>query len=226
MPDLLEAVGDPGLRSALLFVRGQDHPITADELAAHEGVHRNVARSRLERLCAAGLVAFNFGHSRSGAGRPAKTYRAAPHLDPIEFPARHYETLIGLLGKSLSAGEQDSSGVGAAFGRELAREAGLRPARSAKTGIRNACSAVRSLGYQATMERSDARETVIVTPTCPLRSLVAARPELAAIDRGMWAGLAAAAVAGSDAATISCSTEGCLSPHASCRVRIRFGGDS
>jgi predicted ArsR family transcriptional regulator len=226
MPDALEVVGDPALRSALLFVRGRDHSITADELAADHGVHRNVARSRLERLCDAGLVSSAFEHAHSRAGRPAKTYRAAPQLEPIEFPPRRYETLIGLLEEALPEDGADASRVGRAFGRELARQSGLRPVRDVATGVERACEAVRSLGYQATVERVSEQEAVIVTPTCPLRSLVAARPELAAIDRGMWAGLAGAAVAGADAAEISCITEGCLSPHSSCRVEIRFGGGS
>src|ERR671935_287316 len=52
----LDALGDPELRSALLYVRGHARALTADELAAHQDVHRNVARARLERLVAAGLL--------------------------------------------------------------------------------------------------------------------------------------------------------------------------
>src|SRR5881394_1219567 len=110
--DRLEAVGDPGLRSALAFVRGAEHAVTADELAEHGGIHRNVARARLERLAGAGLL--------------AKTYRAAPELAAIEFPAHHYEDLVGLLAE----GRTDLHDVGAAFGRRLAKAAGLPQTRS------------------------------------------------------------------------------------------------
>src|SRR5919201_5840107 len=119
----LDALGDPELRSALLYVRGHARALTADELAAHQDVHRNVARARLERLVAAGLVESAFerrsGRAGPGAGRPAKTYRAAPELHAIEFPARHYETLVGLLADALPAAQRRRKlrEVGVAFGR-------------------------------------------------------------------------------------------------------------
>ncbi|HKB93014.1 MAG TPA: hypothetical protein VKC62_02085 [Gaiellaceae bacterium] len=202
--DALTAVGDPRLRTALLFVRAVDHGVTADELGEHDGVHRNVARDRLERLAAAGLVETGF-RSRAGgpgAGRPAKTYRAAPETTGIEFPARHYEDLIGLL----ADGRSDLREVGEAFGESLAQRAGLRGRRS----LEDVCAALRSLGFQATLE-----DGVIVTPTCPLRPLVVAQPQLAVLDEGMWAGLAGGRA--------TCKTTGCLDCHASCRVHLELG---
>jgi hypothetical protein len=59
---------------------------------------------------------------------------------------------------------------------------------------------------------------VIATPTCPLRPLVVARPELAQVDRGMWCGLLEAALDDVHAAEIVCETRDCLDDHASCRV--------
>jgi predicted ArsR family transcriptional regulator len=200
--DRLEAVGDPGLRSALAYVRGEEHPVTADGLAGYEGIHRNVARSRLERLAAAGLVESGFG-ARSGgrgAGRPAKIYRAAPELAAVEFPDHRYATLVGLL----AGGRADLHEVGVGFGRDLAKKAGLRRSR----GLDDVCAGLRRLGFQAATE-----DGVIVTPTCPLRPLVAGRPELAPLDRGMWSGL----VGGN----VTCTTEGCLDPASSCRIRVR-----
>src|SRR6478672_8996419 len=85
--DSLEAVGDPELRAALRFVRSRRSPVTADELAAAESVHRNVARGRLERLAEAGLLVSRFerrsGRTGPGAGRPAKVYSPAPEIDEI-----------------------------------------------------------------------------------------------------------------------------------------------
>src|SRR5262245_30706227 len=162
--DRLSAVGDPGLRSALAFVRSRERCITADELAAHEGIHRNVARSRLERLARVGLV--ETGTAREGVGRPAKTYRAAPELVALEFPDHHYAALVGLL----SEGRSDLVGIGNAFGRRLAHEAGLKSRRS----LDEVCAGLRRLGFQARHE-----DGVIVTPTCPLRPLVATHPEAA-----------------------------------------------
>ena len=199
--DRLEAVGDPGLRSALTFVRGEEEAVTADDLAAHDRIHRNVARSRLERLAAAGLVESGFGPRPGGpgAGRPAKTYAAAPELAAVEFPDHHYATLVGLLAK----GRSDLREVGASFGRRLAETAGLRGRRS----LDEVCAGLRRLGFQAAHEGGE-----IVTPTCPLRPLVAAEPRLAAMDEGMWS-----ALVGSRA---SCTVHGCLVPESHCRVRI------
>ena len=199
--DRLTAVGDPALRSALGFVRGSEAAVTADELAEHAGIHRNVARSRLERLAAAGLLEAEFSRGRGGpgAGRPAKTYRAAPELAAIEFPAHHYEDLVGLLAE----GRTDLHEVGAAFGRRLAQAAGLRQGRS----LDDVCAGLRRLGFQATCE-----DDVIVTPTCPLRPLVAAQPQIAALDEGMWTGLVGGRA--------SCTVEGCLDPTSPCRIQV------
>jgi predicted ArsR family transcriptional regulator len=228
--DRLQAVGVPELRSALLFVRGQERAVTVDELAAHQGVHRNVARARLERLTEAGLLHSSFerrsGRAGPGAGRPAKAYRPAPELASIEFPARHYETLVGLLADALPAGQRRARlrQVGVAFGLELARASGLRSTRRVREGLDRVCAAVRSLGFQATLESVTDREAVIATPTCPLRPLVTARPDTALIDQGMWAGLVEAALTGVGAADVSCETTDCPLSHASCRVHVRLRG--
>src|SRR5919204_1221120 len=93
----LDAVADPGLRAALLFARSQAEPITADDAAAALGVHRNVARGRLDRLAAAGLLEVSFerrtGRTGPGAGRPAKIYRVAPETSAVEFPPRRFGAL-------------------------------------------------------------------------------------------------------------------------------------
>jgi len=215
--DELEAVGDRELREALLFARGREQAVTADELAADQGVHRNVARSQLERLVRAGLLEPAYerrtGRTGPGAGRPAKTYTVRPSLDSIEFPARRYESLFGLLLDGLSAKRLHA--VGVAFGEELARSAGLRRSKVPKRAFEEMCRAVRRLGYQASLENVDGTTAVVATPTCPLRPLVRARPEAAEIDRGMWAGLAAHALAGAEVAHVECETRDCLVDHAS-----------
>ena len=225
--DALEAVGDPELRSALLWVRARAEPVTADELAAADDVHRNVARSRLERLVAAGLLAVRYerrsGRTGPGAGRPAKIYFVAPQVDAIEFPLRRYESLFALfvdqLPRSGRAGRLRAIGV--EFGAGLARAAKLRPARTARTGLERMCAALRRLGYHASVVELTGDGAVIATPTCPLRPLVRERHETALLDGGMWAGLAAAAL-GRDAGAISCETRECLDDHSSCRVHLTF----
>jgi predicted ArsR family transcriptional regulator len=226
--DALEAVGDPELRDAFAFAAAQEHPITADDLAESQSVHRNVARARLERLVEAGLLAPAYerrtGRTGPGAGRPAKTYAVLPQLKQIEFPERRYETLVSLLVESLPSRGREAQlvRVGLAFARELAASAGLRPVTNAEQGFERMCAAVGQLGFQASVVELDATQVVIETPTCPLRPLVRKRPEVAAVDRGMWIGLASHAVKGASVDTVECETHGCDADHASCRVLIRF----
>jgi predicted ArsR family transcriptional regulator len=218
--DHLAAVGDPELREALLFARSHARPVTADELAQEKGLHRNVARSRLERLVDAGLLAASFerrtGRSGPGAGRPAKTYSVVPQLESIEFPADPSEPVAALLVDALvtRAGDEPLREVGVEFGRELARSARLRPAKRLATGFERVCDAVRRLGYQASLERVDENGAVIATPTCPLRPLVRARPEAVEIDRGMWTGLASCALDGVEVGDVRCETRDCFDDHA------------
>jgi predicted ArsR family transcriptional regulator len=220
--DELEAIGDPDLRSALLFARGEARPVTADELADAQGVHRNVARSRLERLAEAGLLAPAYerrsGRTGPGAGRPAKTYAVAPELNALQFPGRRYEALLALLLDALPA--KQLHGIGVAFGEDLARTTGLKAVRQPQRAFENVCAAVRSLGYQATLEAVDENGAVISTPVCLLRPLVRAKPEALEVDRGMWAGLAAKALSGSTVRRVACDTQDCLADRASCRVLL------
>ena len=229
--DELEAVGDPELRAALLWARGQSRPVTADELAASEGVHRNVARSRLERLVEAGLLDTGFerrtGRSGPGAGRPAKIYSIAPQVAAIEFPTRRYESLLGLVLDELPRRRrpQRLQEVGAEFGRSLARAARLGPARTVRTGLERMCEAVRRLGYHATLVELTETAAVIATPTCPLRPLVHEQPEAVHLDRGMWLGLASSALRDVDARAVTCDTHECLDHDGACRVRLTLRTD-
>jgi predicted ArsR family transcriptional regulator len=222
--DHLAAVGDPELREALLFARSHARPVTADELARETGLHRNVARSRLERLVEAGLLAISYerrtGRSGPGAGRPAKTYSVVPQLESIEFPADQKEPVAALLVDALvaRAGDEPLREVGVEYGLALARAARLRPAKRLETGFERVCDAVRRLGYQASLEHADEHGAVIATPTCPLRPLVRARPEAVEIDRGMWAGLASCALEGVEIGEVRCETRDCFDDHASCKV--------
>src|SRR5919204_3422933 len=165
----LDAVADPGLRAALLFARSQAEPITADDAAAALVVHRNVARGRLDRLAAAGLLEVTHerrsGRSGPGAGRPAKVYRVAPELEAIEFPPRRFGELVAALVEELPASGRPASlrRAGAGFGRQLAAAAGLRPVRDVARGLGRVCEAVRSLGYQTSLVSVDDGRAVLST---------------------------------------------------------------
>lgn len=224
----LDAVGTPALRDALLFVRGRSEPVSAEELAAEQKVHPNVARSRLDRLVAAGLLLSHFerrsGRTGPGAGRPAKVYSPAPETTAVEFPERNYADLVALLADELPprAREQRLRRVGAGFAHRLLEKAPVTPVRNLRRGLERVCRALGELGFQATVEEVDGRRAVLSTPTCPLRPLVVAHPELAEVDRGMWCGLVEAGVAGARAETVACETRDCFDDHASCRVVVEL----
>lgn len=226
--DPLDLIGGRELRRALLFVRSSAEPVTAADLAGELGVHRSVARGRLERLLSAGLLDARFtrrsGRSGPGAGRPDKLYSAAPEAQALEFPPRRFPALVALLLDVFpTKGRQQAlRAAGEDFGRELARDAGMRPRARPEDGIEHVCAAMRSLGFQATLERIDDDTAVIRTPTCPLRPLVAERPEAAWIDRGMWAGLVERGLRGVRAAAVECETDACLGVGEACSVVIRF----
>ena len=223
----LDALGDRALRDALLFARSQPLPVTADKLAAAQNVHRNVARGRHERLAEVGLLIPAFerrkGRGGPGAGRPAKTYRVAPELTAIEFPERRYEQLIGLIVDALPkrARGKRLDELGAAFGRAMAEEARLTPARTLPAALKCVCAALARLGYQARVADATRDRGVITSATCPLRPLVRARPELSVLDRGMWSGLVAQAFAGAHLGQIRCETDDCChSDRVDCRVKL------
>jgi predicted ArsR family transcriptional regulator len=225
MTHRLDAIGDPELRETLLFARAQAMPVTADDVAAVHGIHRNVARGRLERLAQAGLLIPSFerrtGRAGPGAGRPAKTYRVAPELSAIEFPERRYERLIGFLVDALpenARGRLREAGV--AFGLELARDGRLRSAKSLRSGLGQICAALGRLGYQASVAEVTDGHAVVITPTCPLRPLVRAQPSLAELDRGMWTALLARTLEDIGVEQIACHTPDCRRDDAECRVLL------
>ena len=224
----LSAAADPALRAALLYARAQPDGFSADDAAAALGVHRNVARARLDRLAAVGLLVTGFerrtGRSGPGAGRPAKIYTVAPELEALELPPRHYEALVGALMDELPSRGRARAlrRAGEAFGRRLAATAGLRPRGRLRDGLEALCAAVRSLGFQVAVDTVEERRATLATPTCPLRPLVVEQPEAVELDRGMWAGLVERAVRGVRAEDVRCETANCLDDHASCRVVLRL----
>jgi predicted ArsR family transcriptional regulator len=214
----LEALGNAKLRAALAFVRRRPVPPTADELAAGLGISRSVARWRLERLVDRGHLrpVFHRRQGGPGAGRPPKRYEVAPETETLEFPRRRYVELLRLALESAPAGRLQE--IGAAYGRELAREARLRPAARPATGLGRVCDALGSLGFQASVESVEADRAVLVTPTCPLRPLVVTAPWAREVDQGMWRGLVAEALQGQ--VHVRCETHDCLSGDSPCRVVV------
>jgi len=229
--DRLDALGDPALRGTILLVRAAPNPLTADDVAARLGISRSVARWRLERLVEAGLVAVDFerrsGRSGPGAGRPAKTYAAAPETSAVEFPRRRYEALVSRMLDALPqrGRTKQLDQVGYAFGLELGEAAHLRPGASFRTSLERLCRGLGRLGFQAAVESVSDDEAVIVSATCPLRPVVVASDaEARALDAGMWRGLLAAAAGPAAAADARCATHDCLDARSPCRIVVGFAG--
>jgi predicted ArsR family transcriptional regulator len=216
-------LADAGLRDALLYARSQPDAVTADELATAQGIHRNVARGRLERLARAGLLIAGFerrsGRSGPGAGRPAKTYRVAPEPTPLEPPWYRYDELLGLLVDALPTRMRETRlrEIGAEFGRGFAR--GLRARSTLRGALTAACTALRRAGFQAAVVDAGDEEGLITTPMCPLRPLVAANVGAAHLDRGLWEGLIARLL--SVPADVVCEPCGCRRSSEPCLVRVR-----
>ena len=220
--DALEGIAQPELREIVLFARSRSRPLSADDVAARFHVHRSVARSRLDRLAEAGLLTVGFerrsGRSGPGAGRPAKIYSVPPETAALEFPERHYDRLLGRLVGAVPPAERGETlaRVGHEFAHDLVPGKLPDPALDPRAVAERACALLGQLGFQATVEEASAERVTITTPTCPLRPLVVANPEAAAIDRAMWAELV-----GAD----SCETCDCLDGDASCRVVLHFDSD-
>lgn len=211
----LDALGSPDLRAVLSHVRAATGPVTADAVAAELDVPRSVARWRLERLVHAGLLVTGFAERQGGrgAGRPAKTYAAAPETEALEFPPRRYEKLLALLASTLP--QRQLAAIGEQFGRVLANDAHIRPGARPFDRL---CEGLGRLGFQASVESADEKGAVIVTSTCPLRPLVMEDEAAVAIDQGMWRGLVGSALR--VPAEVRCHAEGCHAAHESCRVTI------
>lgn len=214
--DPLTAIAQPELRDIVLFARSRSRPVSADDVAARFHVHRSVARGRLDRLAESGLLKVGFerrtGRSGPGAGRPAKIYSVPPETSALEFPDRHYDRLLGHLIHAVPDAERERAGV--QFARDLAPDE--TPTDDPRSAAERACEILGRLGFQAAVENASGQSVTITTPTCPLRPLVVANPEAAAIDRAMWAELAGAS---------SCETCDCLDGDASCTVVLHFDRD-
>src|SRR5204863_372714 len=127
------------------LARGRSSELTADDAAEALGVHRNVARARLDRLAAAGLLDVSFerrtGRTGPGAGRPAKVYRVAPETRAVEFPPRRLAALVGRLLDELPEPGRARvlRRVGEDSGRELAEAAQVEPYAARDDATVHAC---------------------------------------------------------------------------------------
>lgn len=146
----------------------------------------------------------------------------------LEFSSHHFRALVSQLLDVLSADDREEAlhRAGRRLGRQLGTRARLLPETDLVRGLEQVCTAVRQLGFHASVDDVLGDTAVIRTPTCPLRPLVSERLEAATIDRGMWIGLVEQALDGVSARELSCETHGCLERGEPCVVTLRLARSS
>jgi predicted ArsR family transcriptional regulator len=210
---ITSAFGDPTRRNIYLLVREHPDGLTAGQVAQDTGLHANVARHHLEKL-AGGSYLERSQRPSSGAGRPAKVYRAtAPELF-LDFDVGHDDILVTLLGKALSrlpASEaaELAEEVGLEFGKQMAAAMGdsTDSQRSFRSALHVVADALSAHGFAAHAER-EGDELRIVSGHCPFGDVAIEHPVICAVDRGMVKGLLASLYGATEVALTSSVARG------------------
>jgi predicted ArsR family transcriptional regulator len=201
---ITSAFGDPTRREIYLFAREHADGVTASEVARRFDLHPNVARHHLDKLAGGGYLEVATGRSeRIGAGRPSKQYRVSEQSAAIEFPVRHDDLLISLLGRALALipreqAEAMAEEVGVEYGRLMAASLGdgrslNDPAsqsgqRSFRSALHTVADALTAHGFAAHADqRGD--ELRIVSEHCPFGGAAIENPVICAVDRGLVKGM-------------------------------------
>ena len=193
---ITSAFGDPTRRDIYLWAREATDGVTAGEVAERFELHPNVARHHLEKLAAGGYLEVAAERvATGGAGRPSKRYRVSAQAMQLEFPVRHDDLLVTLLGKALSrlpAAEAEAMAeeVGAEYGRAMAAtiRVGDDPAKSFRSALHAVADALTAHGFAAHAESRDGRLRII-SEHCPFGDTPIEHPVICAVDRGMVRGM-------------------------------------
>jgi predicted ArsR family transcriptional regulator len=207
---ITSAFGDPTRRDIYLWIRDRE-PVAAvstAEVAEHFELHPNVARHHLEKLAGGGYLEVSTARaSGAGAGRPSRRYAVTDRSATLEFPVRHDDLLVSLLGKALSRlpadeAEAMAEEVGASYGEAMAAtvRAGGDPARSFRTALHAVADALTAHGFAAHAESSGG-QLRIISHHCPFGDAAIEHPVICAVDRGMVKGMLAALYGETGAAT-------------------------
>jgi predicted ArsR family transcriptional regulator len=174
------ALGSASRVGILTLIRAATDGLTANEVAAHVGLHVSTTRAHLDRLTEAGLLV-RARASGGRPGRPAWRYRpAAP--DPAPAP---YRSLAAALLEHLAGSGPDTRAaavrVGEDWGRHLARAvpAGPKPGNgSGDTPLDTVIAVLHGLGF-APRHIPDPPDdmTEVHLHTCPFLDLVAGHPD-------------------------------------------------
>lgn len=188
------AFGDPTRRAIYLLIHERQDGLTASEVAEVTGLHANVARHHLDKLVGGSYVEVTQRQS-SGAGRPAKVYKARDPGLQLEFDVGHDDILVTLLGKALSRlGDEEAAQlaeeVGLEFGKQMASSMSSSPRtqQSFRSALHVVADALSAHGFAAHAERHG-EELRIVSGHCPFGDVAIEHPVICAVDRGLVKGL-------------------------------------
>lgn len=199
---ITSAFGDPTRRDIFLWLRDQADGVTASAVAEQFDLHSNVARHHLDKLAGGGYVEVTTARpAGGGAGRPSKRYTAMSPDSPIEFPIRHDDLLVSLLGRALALLPPDQAStmaeeVGIEYGRTLASTMGPsdpavrdgRAQRSFRSSLHAVADALSAHGFAAHAEKQG-EELRIVAQHCPFGDTAIEHPVICAVDRGLVKGM-------------------------------------
>ncbi len=201
---ITSAFGDPTRREIYLFAREHRDGVTASQVARRFELHPNVARHHLDKLAGGGYIEVATARSvGAGAGRPSKHYRVSEQSAAIEFPVRHDDLLISLLGRALALIPHDEAEamaeeVGVEYGRLMAASLGDGrspddPAsqggqRSFRSALHTVADALTAHGFAAHADQHD-NQLRIVSEHCPFGGAAIENPVICAVDRGMVKGM-------------------------------------
>jgi predicted ArsR family transcriptional regulator len=193
---ITSAFGDPTRRAIYLFSREHPEGVTAAEVARRFELHPNVARHHLDKLAGGGYLEVAVARTgNAGAGRPSKLYRATEQSATLEFPVRHDDLLVSLLGRALALiPPQEAAAmaeeVGIEYGRVMASSLGDSSdgQRSFRSALHAVADALTAHGFAAHAEKHGS-ELRIVSEHCPFGGAAIENPVICAVDRGMVRGM-------------------------------------
>src|SRR3954451_20627451 len=199
---ITSAFGDPTRRDIYLYVRDGDNGVTASQVAERFALHPNVARHHLDKLAGGGYVEVAVERREgAGAGRPSKRYRVSEKDMALEFPVRHDDLLVTLLGKTLALlpreqAEAIAEEVGVEYGKAMAAtvgasEGGEAIQRSFRAALHAVADALTAHGFAAHAEKRG-NALRIVSEHCPFGDAAIEHPVICAIDRGLVKGMLSA----------------------------------
>lgn len=191
--DITSALGDTTRRGIYVMIRESHEPVTAAQIAKAFDIHPNVARHHLERLASSEFVKVSTHRpEHPTAGRPAKRYEVTEKSVSLQYSARKYDKLAGLLtnvierlddGTALEIAEQ----VGHDFGRSLGAEIGIPEDEGYEIAALAVATAMMGKGLGASTVPGENR---IVAQFCPLCDDSSSGSEIIQqIDHGIVQGL-------------------------------------